>query len=152
MTNQQSSAASAELSKLCELLEQKIAIFKDFLSATTSLKDMIEQHNVEAIEMLIARRHEYITLIGKVDKAIRRIREANPSYEAPETRKRIQSLMTTLENLINKTVRLNQDCEVAAEDELDILKNDLSGLDNRQMWFKSYRGKSGEPRFLDVKT
>jgi hypothetical protein len=152
MTNQKSSASSADLSKLCELLEQKIAIFRDFMSTTTSLKDMIEQHNVEAIEMLIARRHEYITLIGRVDKAIRRIREANPSYEAPETRKRIQSLMTTLENLINKTVRLNQDCEVAAEDELDTLKNDLSGLGHRQKWFKGYGGKSGEPRFLDVKT
>jgi hypothetical protein len=152
MTNKKSSAASADLSRLCELLEQKIAIFRDFMSATISLKDMIEQHNVEAIEMLIARRHEYIMLIGRVDEAIRRIREAKPSYEAPETRKRIQSLMTTLENLINKTVRLNQDCEVTAEDELDILKNDLSGLDNRQTWFKSYRGKSGEPRFLDVKT
>jgi hypothetical protein len=152
MTNQKSSAASVDLSRFCELLEQKIAIFKDFMSATTSLKDMIEQHNVEAIEMLIARRHEYITLIGRVDKAIRQIREANPSYEAQESRKRIQSLMTTLEKVINKTVRLNQDCEVAAEGELDMLKNDLSGLDHRQKWFKGYRGNSGEPRFLDVKT
>ena len=82
MTDQKSSAASADLSRLCELLEQKMAVFKDFMSATASLKDMIEQHNVEAIEMLIARRHDYITFIGRVDEAIRRIREANPSYEA----------------------------------------------------------------------
>jgi hypothetical protein len=152
MTDQKSSAASADLSRLCDLLEQKIAIFKGFMSATASLKDMIEQHNVEAIEMLIARRHKYMTFIGRVDEAIRRIREAHPSYEVPETRKRIQSLMTSLENLINKTVRLNQDCETATEDELDKLRNDLSGLGNSQTWFKGYRGNSGEPRFLDVKT
>jgi hypothetical protein len=152
MTNQKSSAASADITRLCGLLEQKIGLFKDFMSATTSLKDMIEQHNVEAIEMLITKRRDYITLIGRVDKAIRRIRETNPSYEPPDAQKRIQSLMTTLENLINKTVRLNQDCEVAAEDELDMLKNDLSGIGHRQKWFKGYGGKSGEPRFLDVKT
>jgi len=152
MTDQKSFAASADLSMLCDLLEQKIAIFKDFMSVTASLKDMIEQHNVEAIEMLIARRHKYITFIGRVDEAIRRIREAHPSYEAPKTRKRIQSLMTTLESLINKTARLNQDCEATTEDELDKLKNDLSGIGHSQTWFKGYRGNSGEPRFLDVKT
>ncbi|MGA3207226.1 MAG: hypothetical protein ABSE05_05330 [Syntrophales bacterium] len=152
MTDQKSSAASADLSRLCELLEQKTAVFKDFMSATASLKDMIEQHNVEAIQMLIARRHDYITFIGRVDEAIRRIREAHPSYEVPETRKRIQSLIKTLENMISKTLRLNQDCEAAAEDELDKLRNDLSGIGHSQMWFKGYSGNSGESRFLDVKT
>ncbi|HVO65640.1 MAG TPA: hypothetical protein VMT12_04070 [Syntrophales bacterium] len=151
MTEQKSTAAS-DLPRLCELLEQKIAIFKGFMSATTSLKDMIEQHNVEAVEMLIIRRHNLMAYISKLDAAISRIRESNPSYEAPETRKRIQSLMATLEQVINKTQRLNKDCEVAAEDELDKLKNDLSGIANSQTWFKGYRGKSGESRFLDVKT
>ena len=152
MTDQQSSAASANLSRLCELLEQKIAVFKDFMSATTSLKDMIEQHNVEAVEMLIVRRRNLMVIINKLDAAIRRIREANPSYEAPETRKRIRSLMASLEHVINKAQQLNQDCEAATEDELDKLKNDLSMIGHSQTWFKGYKGKSGEPRFLDIKT
>jgi hypothetical protein len=152
MTNQKSLATSADLSTLCELLEQKIDIFKDFISATACLKDMIEQHNVEAVEMMFARRHDYTTFIDRVDDAIRRFREENPSYEAPETRKRIQSLTKILENVIGKTLRLNQDCEAAAEDELDKLRNDLSGLSHSQKGFTGYRGKSGEPRFLDVKT
>ena len=152
MTDQKSSAASADLSRLCELLEQKTAVFKDFMSATASLKDMIEQHNVEAIKMLIARRHDYITFIGRVDEAIHRIREGYPSYEVPETRKRIQSFIKNLENVISKTLRLNQDCEAAAEDELDKLRKDISGIGHSQMWFKGYKGNSGEPRFLDVKT
>jgi hypothetical protein len=152
MTDQRSSAASADLSRLCELLEQKTAIFKDFMSATASLKDMIKQHNVEAIKMLMAQRRDYITFIGRVDEAISKIRKRHPSYEVPETRKRIQSLIKTLESMISKTMRLNQDCEVTAEDELDKLRNDLSGIGNSQMWFKGYSGNSGEPRFLDVKT
>jgi hypothetical protein len=152
MTDQKSPAASADLTRLCELLEQKIAIFKDFMSATTSLKDMIEQHNVEAVEMLIVRRHNLMIFINKLDAAIRRIRETNPSYKAPGTRKRIQSLMATLEQVINKTQRLNQHCEAAAEHELDKLRNDLSGIGHSQTSFKGYKDKSGEPRFLDVKT
>jgi len=152
MTNQ-SSTASADLSKLGGLLERKITIFRDFISATTSLKDMIELHNAEAVEMIIARRHDYISLIGRVDEEILKIRKANPSYEAPETRKRIQSLMKTLENMIAKTLRLNQACEAAAESELDKLRNDLSELGHSQKGVKGYRGKSGElPRFMDVKT
>ena len=152
MTNQ-SSTASADLSKLDGLLERKITIFGDFISATTSLKDMIELHNVEAVEMIIARRHDYISLISRIDDEILKIRKANPSYEAPETRKRIQSLMKTLENMISKTQRLNQDCETAAESELDKLRNELSELGHSQKVVKGYRGKSGElPRFMDVTT
>ena len=113
---------------------------------------MIELHNVEAVEMIIARRHDYISLIGRVDDEILKIRKTSPSYEAPEPRKRIQSLMKILENMIAKTLRLNQDCEAAAEDELHKLRKGLSGLGNSEKWFKGYGRKSWEPRFLDVKT
>lgn len=146
---------SADILGLCGLLEKKIVIFKDFLSATASLKDMIELHNMEAVETMIARRHDHITLINKVDEAIGRFREANPSYDAmmtPEIRKRIQSLTKSLEHMINKTLQLNRDCEATAEDEIDKLKNDLSGFGHSRNWFKGYRGKAFQPRFLDVKT
>ena len=152
MANHTASTASSDLSKLGGLLEQKITIFRDFISATTSLKDMIELHNVEAVEMIISRRNNYISLISGIDDEILKIRKANPSYEATEERKRIQSLMKTLENMIAKTLRLNQDCEAAAEDELHKLRKGLSGLGNSEKWFKGYGRKSWEPRFLDVKT
>jgi hypothetical protein len=153
MATRKPEKVSSDLSRLCELLEYKIAVFKDFISATASLKDMITEHNAEAVEMIIARRHDCISLIGRVDDEILKIRKANPSYEAPETRKRIQSLMKTLENMIAKTLRLNQDCEAAAESELDKLRNDLSELGHSQKGVKGYRGKSGElPRFMDVTT
>jgi hypothetical protein len=155
MTNEKSRSASADFSRLCGLLEKKIVIFKDFISATVSLKDMIKGHNVEAIEMMIARRHDHIVFINRIDDEIRMIREINASYEAmlnPETRKRVQSLMKMVENIISKTMRLNQDCEAAAEDELHKLRSDLSGLGHSEKWFKGYRGRSWEPRFLDVKT
>jgi hypothetical protein len=103
-------------------------------------------------EMIIARRHDYISLIGRLDDEILKIRKENPSY-APETRKRIQSLMKTLENMIASTLRLNQDCEAAAESELEKLRNDLSELGHSQKGVKGYRGKPGAfPRFMDVKT
>src|SRR5271157_5525144 len=133
MANEKSRSASADLSRLCGLLEKKIDIFRDFISTTVSLKDMIKEHNVEAIEMMIAQRHDHIVFIDRLDDEIRMIREANPPDEAmlnPETRKRVQSLMKMLENIISKTLRLNQDCEGAAEDELDKLRKGLSGLGN----------------------
>ena len=152
---EKSRSASTDLSRLCGLLEKKIAIFKDFISATVSLKDMIKEHNVDAIEMMIARRHDHIIFINSIDDEIRMIRETNSSYEAmlnQETRKRVQSLMKMVENVISKTLRLNQDCEAAAEDELQKLREGLSGLGQREKWFKGYGGKSWEPRFLDVQT
>ena len=155
MTNEKSRSASADLSRLCGLLEKKIAVFKDFDSATVSLKDMVKEHNVEAMEMMIARRHDHIVFINRLDDEIRMIREKNPSYEAmlnSETRKQVQSLVKTVKNIISKTMRLNQDCEAAAEDELHKLRSDLSGLGHSEKWLKGYRGRSWEPRFLDVKT
>lgn len=155
MANEKSLSASADRSRLCGLLEKKIIIFKDFISATVALKDMIKERNAEAIEMMIARRHDHIVSINRIDDEIRMIRETNSSYEAmlnPETRKRVQSLMKMFENVVSKTLRLNQDCEAAAEDELSKLRKGLSGLGHREKWFKGYGGKSWEPRFLDVKT
>ena len=154
MTDQISSEASADFSKLCALLEKKIAVFKDFISLTVSLKDMIREHNVEAVEIMITQRHDHIVFINRIDDEIRMIRETNPPYEAmlnPEMRKRIQSLLKMVENCINKTMRLNDDCEAAAEDELHKLGNGLSRLKQRES-FKGYEGKSWEPRFLDVMT
>jgi hypothetical protein len=155
MTNEKSETATANTSRLCGLLERKINIFKDFISATVSLKDMIKEHNVEAVEMMIARRHDHLVFINRIDDEIRMIRETNPSYQAtlnPEMRKRIQSLLKTVENCINKTMRLNGDCEAAAEDELQKLRNGLSRLGQHDQSFKGYVGKSWEPRFLDVTT
>ncbi|MGA2331516.1 MAG: hypothetical protein ABSG75_07135 [Syntrophales bacterium] len=155
MANEKSGSESAHLSRLCGLLEKKITIFKDFISATVSLKDMMKEHNVDAIEIMIARRHDHIVFINRIDDEIRMVRDANPSDEAmlnPEARKRLQSLMKMVENLISKTLRLNQDCEATAEDELHKLRQGLSRLGHREKWFKGYGGKSWEPRFLDVKT
>ena len=154
MATQKPSSASADLSRLCQLLEQKIAIFKDFVSITESLKDMIVENNTEAVELIIARRHKLITAIDTIDCEIRRIREEKTLQEVlrtPEGRKRVQSLVKNLENMINKTMRLNQSCETAAEDELNKLRDDLSGLGHSLKWFKGYRNPR-EPRFLDVKT
>lgn len=155
MKNEKAQATPADTSRLCGLLEKKITVFKDFISATVSLKDMIKEHNVEAVEMMIARRHDRLALINRIDDEIRMIRKTNPSYEtmlSPEKRKRIQSLLKTVENCISKTMRLNGDCEAAAEDELDRLRNGLSRLGQREKSFKGYVGKSWEPRFLDVTT
>jgi hypothetical protein len=154
MSAQIPSTTSADLSRLCQLLEQKIAIFKDFVSVTESLQDMIMEHNAEAVELIIARRHNLITAINTIDGEIRRIKGERALHEAlhtPGERKRVQFLLKTLENMINKTMRLNQSCETAAEDELNKLRDDLSGLGHSSTWFKGYRN-SREPRFLDVKT
>jgi len=155
MTDQKSSAASADFSRLCALLEKKIAVFKDFISLTTLLKDMIREHNMEAVEIMIAQRHDHIVFINRLDDEIRMIRETNPPYAAmlnTEMQKRIQSLLKMVENCINKTMRLNGDCEAAAEDELHKLGSGLSRLGQREKSFKGYVGKSWEPRFLDVTT
>jgi hypothetical protein len=155
MTDQKSSAATADFFRLCALLEKKIAVFKDFMSLTILLKNMIREHNVEAVEIMIAQRQDHIVLINRIDDEIHMIRKTNPHYEAmlnPEMRKRIQSLLKMVENCINKTMRLNRDCETAAEDELHKLGNGLSRLGQRGQSFKGYVGKSREPRFLDVMT
>ena len=152
MAHKKPEHASPYHNRLCELLEHKIAVFKDFMSATESLKDMIELHNVDAVEMIIARRHDYMSVIDRIDDEIRKIRKSNFPYTCPETRKRIDALTKTLESMIKKTLRLNQSCEKAAENELDLLRVDLSKVSNSRKWFKGYRGNDGEPRFLDVKT
>jgi hypothetical protein len=155
MTTRKLGKVPADILRLCGLLEQKNVVFKDFLSATASLKDIILQHNLDAIGMMISRRHDYISSIDRIDHEIRRIREANPSYDAmmtPEIRKHIQSLTKTIENMINDTMQLNYACETTAENELNTLKNDLTGFGHSLKWFKGYRGKAVEPRFLDVKT
>jgi hypothetical protein len=154
MATQKPSPASADLSRLCQLLERKIVIFKDFMSATESLKDMIVENNAEAVDMIIIRRRNLIAAIDTIDCEILKIRKEKSPEEVlhvPEGRKRVHSLVKTLENMINKTIQLNQSCEIAAEHELNKLRDDLSGISHNLRRFRGYRNPI-EPRFLDVKT
>jgi len=155
MAKEKSVAASSDMSRLCGLLEQKIAAFREFVSSTISLKDMIREHNMEAVEGMIARRGDHIALINKLDEQIRIIRNGSRFHDIPfnpDTEKHVNSLLKMLEGLIGKTLRLNQDCEVAAETELRKLGNDLSHLTRSDTSFKGYKGRPGEPRFMDVTT
>ncbi len=154
MVYQNSPRVSADISRLCELLEQKIAVFKDIMSATESLKDMITLQNTDAVDLIISRRNRHMTAIEKIDSEILSIKKEKTFHQAmltPEGQKRIQSLVKTLEHVIDKTLQLNQACATAAEGALNGLKDSLTGLGNRSTSFKGYKNL-GIPRFLDIKT
>jgi hypothetical protein len=154
MVYQNSPRVSNDISRLCELLEQKIAVFKDIMSATESLKDMITQQNTDAIDLILSRRNRLITAIDKIDNEILKIKgeqKINKATSNPEGQRRIQSLLKTLEHVIDKTLKLNQTCATAAEGALNGLKDSLTGLGNSSTSFKGYKNL-GIPRFLDIKT
>jgi hypothetical protein len=154
MVNRNSLSASTDISMLCDLFEQKIAVFRDFMSSTESLKDMITLQNMDAVNLIISRRNGHMSAIEKIDSEIHKIKKEKTFHKtklSPKGQKRIQSLEKTLEHLIDKTIQLNQACVTAAECTLNGLKVNLTGLGNRSTSFKGYKNL-GIPRFLDIKT
>jgi len=138
---------------LCDLLEQKLDAFNNFLSATMVLKELLESKNdIEKIETFIDERQNCINMIDSIDCQINRIRKeiTTLSYK---TKERIKTLATIVDDTAAKTVHINKEFETMLQFHHDDIKNQLLKIRHSRDGVKGYvvRNYGGnQPRFLDV--
>lgn len=149
------SAAHANIFRVCELLETKHSIFKELIAEAEVLNDAIRRHDIESIETALTKWRSYMEHINLLDKELFIIKNKNPLLEemmSLQTRKRLYELKNAIENVINKTIKLNHNCALAAENELKTLLKDIADTDRGQKSLKNYKQKMNFSRFLDIKT
>ncbi len=138
---------------LAELLKEKIRIFRNFLSLTASLKEMIERENTPRIRDLLRQRREDIVRIDRLDGRIRTLRRKDSPGLFPNMERRLGSLFLELEEAVKAAVRMDKECTEGALGRLEGLRADLAVLCAGRQGFRGYGEKpSQRPRFLDVKT
>lgn len=138
---------------LCDLLEQKLDAFSNFLSATMVLKELPGSKNdIEKIETFIDERQNCINMIDRIDCQINRIRKeiTTLSYK---TKEKIKTLATIVDDTAAKAVHINKEFEAMLQFHHDDIKNQLLKIRHSRDGVKEYvvRNYGGnQPRFLDV--
>jgi len=138
---------------LCELLKEKILLFRNFLSLSESLKEMLEKENMTRIRALLRQRQDHISRIDRLDARISNWRNEDAKGPSPTMEKRLLSLLKELEEIIKKAIRSDEVCAELAFSRIDDLRADVVRIGAGRQGFKGYQGKlQQKQRFLDVRT
>jgi hypothetical protein len=138
---------------LCGLIREKILLFKNFLSLSKSLKEMLEEENMARIRILLRQRQDYINRIDRLDARIRNRKNLDMKAPGQHMEKRLLSLVKELEEITGKTMRVDKDCADLAFSRIEGIRAGLIRIRAGRQGFKGYTGKPLQrPRFLDLST
>lgn len=144
--------------KLCDLLEQKLDVFKGFLSATMSLKELSESDSdMENIVLFIDKRQNCINTIDKIDREVNGIIKKRPpliSSLPGKDRESIKAFINAINDTASKAAHVNREIEMMLRLSHVDIKNRLKKAGHTRNGVKGYASKNYEkhvPRFLDVR-
>lgn len=142
---------------ICILLEQKAKAWREFLSATISLKERCSsQDAVTDDEEHIAARQKIIHVIDTIDCRINKILAGDPGYFASlshDERKKEKSLIQMITDTAAQASRINEEAEALLRRSHDDLRSRILTLIHARKNHHGYSRKepgSPQPRFLDV--
>ncbi|MCD6197550.1 MAG: hypothetical protein J7K15_03120 [Deltaproteobacteria bacterium] len=138
---------------LHDLLDQKLDAFRNFLSATITLKELTDsEDNMEKIELLVDKRRNCISRIDKIDNRINRIRKEIMILPS-ETKKEITKIVTMIDDTAVKAVHINKEFETMLRVHYNDIKNQMLKIRHSRDGVKGYvlrTFEKNQPRFLDV--
>ncbi len=142
------------LDNMDRLLQEKLHVYKEYLTATMLLKEALQNEEMVKVKQLITEREK---LAGKVDRlqqqAIHPGRQAMnfPPHRVNQSRQSKTS--TEIEEIINYIITANKDCETLAVSRCADLENGLLLLRQREAALSGYTAKPRRrPVFLSLKT
>jgi len=141
--------------KICECLEKKLDILKDFYSATASIKKCFDSWEVEEVDSLIQERAKCMDTVDRIDDYILKIQSDNPtnlSSLPDQNRSLIEILTGGIEKTLRDISALDKKCNIAAALQLGILKQALLETMRDSHGLQGYRNNKPQvSRFLDMK-
>jgi hypothetical protein len=133
--------------------EQKLRACNEFLSATRGLKKALENGEETAVIQLIRRRDDLIRVIDELDRRMIRSPKSAFSNDRPAVTGPTEHISVTLLERLQQMVSVNQECEVLASAECDLLKNNLTGIHRKEEGLQGYsRPVQRLPKFLNIHT
>lgn len=138
--------------ELLDLIEEKLTVFKSFLSATALLKDATDLQEMKKIELLIVKRENCINVIDWIDSRINRIKNSILALPG-DVMEKIRLLTKAIDDTATEATHLNKEFETMLIRHRDDTKKQLSKVSQNRNGVKSYavmaRG-GNQPVFLNI--
>lgn len=141
-------------SVICALLEKKLTLCKKIVDVSQTLQDALVSRNIVQIAEIVAQRQEYMDKVDETDETIMKFRvHGLTDIQAGIRRIRMKCLLSDIEDVLQKTIPLNQACERSAAQILDIQRGELQQMQWTRQAYHGYAGGKPSPaRFFDVNT
>jgi hypothetical protein len=132
-----------------DMLEYKVKVCKDFLSATLLLKEALEKEEMTRVNQLIKRRDGLIRIVEGMDHKIDRGRRSGSSDHKARTARLLEDLRGVLRQIISA----NRQCDLIAADRCENMKKDLTIIQRKKEGLHGYNcGRQQLPKFFNVRT
>ncbi len=139
---------------LSSLLKKKLALFEAFLSATMSLKGLMEsQKDMVAMERLMEKSESCIGAIDSIDRQINKVRTEGPSFMSTipgEERNIVRKIVGKIDAIALKAANINQEFEKTLRLHHDAIKNQMVQIRQSKRYIRAGY-EMPEPRFLNVR-
>jgi len=141
--------------RVCERLEKKLDLLKNFYSATASIKKCFDSGDVEHIDSLIYEREKCMDTIDRLDACLLESHSGNPTHFSSlpaKTKALIESMNGGIEKTLGEISALDKECNMVAASRFNILQQELLTVNRDRQGLQGYRdNKSQAPRFLNMK-
>jgi hypothetical protein len=135
--------------ELSNLLERKVTVCQDFLSATLLLKTTLETEEMTNVDRLIGQRQELIRIIDDIDRQIEHHRPGIP----PDQSRQPEMVSEKLKRLLKQMISVDRDCDALAVDRCNGLREEIMNTRRMGTGIQVY-GHANEKtqKFLNIRT
>jgi hypothetical protein len=131
------------------ILDKKIHVCEDFLSATLLLKEALETEEMTAVDHLIGRRQELMRVIDDVDRRLGQYRHTDPPHES----RQMLMLAEDLKRIFEQIMSANRACEAVASGKCEDTRKELVMVRQREGGLTGYAPQMNRvPKFFNVRT
>jgi hypothetical protein len=139
----------------CACLEEKLGLFKKYLSATLCMKENIDSWDIKRFSALLKERQVLIKDIDQIDRRIDRLKKTSPHLMENAsiwTKNKIELYVTEVKTIIERLSSLESNYIEKFQSRSKSLKRELLHMRSGQQAIKGYGKKVGNiPKFLDMK-
>jgi hypothetical protein len=135
--------------ELSNLLEGKVTVCQDFLSATLLLKTALETEEMTNVGCLIGQRQELIRIMDDIDRQIEHYRPRIP----PDQSRQLGMVSEKLKRLLKQIISVNQDCDALAMGRCNGLREEIMNTRRMGTGIQVYGHANEKPqKFLNIRT
>ncbi len=140
--------------EVCSFLENKLALFNQYLSITKRMKETFGNKKEGDLEAFLSERQGCITKIEGIDGSMEKIIKEGPDKLSNITDKckgLIDDYLKNIKGIMEETDLIDRELAVMVKKEGEGVKTELLKMRGVRQAAKGYKGQGGfSPRFLDT--
>jgi hypothetical protein len=149
MTKMKNSSEQTPVGDVGNLLDKKIALFREYLSVTEELRARMPAEDFEDMKDLLVKREILIQRVDGLNDDLERARKPSLCMELPEP---LRLLQGTAKGLLEKTASIESECATKIAGLRDKLREEIREKNGGHRIRHTYGPSTfSAPRFMDIK-